>query len=532
MRVLLINPKSETTHLTWRRLWKMKGCRTMFPPLGLLTVAAMLPPDWELRLVDMETRTLNKSHWDWAEVIMISGMIIQKRGILSLIKEAKSRGKCTVVGGHYATSFPEECLEAGCDFMVMGEAENTMNDLVSALEKGHQKGIFENDSKPDMTQCTVIPRFDLLNPDDYMLMGVQISRGCPHDCEFCQIPQLQGRNQRWKAPAQVALFLYDNNTLIVERELSRLYEIGWCGDVLITDDNFIGNRKLAVQMLGRIIEWSKSHGEPFVFHVQASLDLGQDLELVDLMTEANFSSVWVGIETPDKDILEHANKRQNIRNPILESIENIRDNGLLVMAHFVVGFDHEPSGISEQVVSLVERTHIPLVFPHILQALPNSRLWKRLEASGRLLAGRTTHGLLIEKPNFVPTRPEKEICEDYNRIWYELYNTPQFLSRTYHYYSAMRPTRRALTLQRGEVPSVQPSGSGYPIKKHLGDVKGFMMMLWRQVIMGSHRAQFWRQHMEIRKYNPSRWYAYLRTCAIGESMHDLMSEIQEHSSRC
>jgi radical SAM superfamily enzyme YgiQ (UPF0313 family) len=463
----------------------------------------------------MEARTLTQGDWDWSEVVMISGMITQRENLLSLIKEAKIRGKCTVVGGHHATSFPQECLDAGCDFMVMGEAETAMESLISALEKGHRTGVFKSDHRPDLARHGILPRVDLLNLDDYLIMGVQVSRGCPHDCEFCQVPQLQGRNQRWKVPHQV------------EQELSRLYDMGWRGDVLITDDNFIGNRKLAVQVLRRINEWSKAHHAPFIFHAQASLELGQDLELMDLMTEANFSSVWVGIESPDEDILQQANKRQNLRHPILESVENIRDNGLAVMAHFVVGFDHEAPGIRKRIVSLVEAAHIPLAFPHVLQALPHTRLWRRLETSGRLLADKTTHGLLVERPNFVPTRPEKEISEDYVKVWEALYRVPRFLSRTYHYYAAMRPTRRALAIERGEVPLEPPPGTGIPLGKKLGEVRGVMMMLWRQLVVSPHRAQFWRQFRGMRRNNPSRLYPYLRTCAVGESMHDLRNEIHE-----
>ena len=266
----------------------------------------------------------------------ISAMILQKGGMLSLIKESKRRGKTVVAGGPYPTSVLEPVLEAGADFVMQGEAENCMDRLLAALEREQPPVVITNSEKPVMTQSPV-PRFDLLTLQDYVVMSFQTSRGCPFDCEFCDIVNLFGRVPRYKTPDQVI------------EEVETLYDLGWRKDLFICDDNFIGNKSHAKAILRKLIPWQESYGKPFGFWCQASVNLGKDIELIDMMTEANVHQVFVGIESPDTDVLERAHKYQNVRNSTLDMLHSLNKNGLGIVASFIIGFDGEKKGVGDRI---------------------------------------------------------------------------------------------------------------------------------------------------------------------------------------
>ncbi|MCA1959253.1 MAG: B12-binding domain-containing radical SAM protein, partial [Desulfomonile sp.] len=371
MKALLINPAFISAFWSMPKTRKVSGAKVLTPPLGLLTVAALLPKEWELRLVDVAARNVTEGEWNWSELVMITGMIAQGPSLVSLIREAKQRGKAVVVGGPFATSLPHRVLEAGCDFLVSGEAEETIIDLIAAIEGNAASGIFECEIKPDL-QISPVPRFDLLALADYASMSVQTSRGCPHDCEFCDIVNLYGRKPRYKTPEQTIA------------ELEALYRLGWRSEVFISDDNFVGSRAHALALLRQLIPWMKSHGEPFVFWTQASINLGRDLEMIDLMTEANFNTVFIGIESPDEEALSITGKHQNIRHSMLDSLDAINRNGLTVMASFVMGLDGERKGLDKRIISFVETSRVPAVLVNTLCAVPNTRLWNRLIEEKRL----------------------------------------------------------------------------------------------------------------------------------------------------
>ena len=275
MRVLLIDPEFPQSFWSLVENKKLVGRKALTPPLGLLTVAALLPQEWEFRLADLNTGPLTASSWQWADLVMITGMIIQREGILRLVREAKERGKTVIVGGPCASSLPQEVLDAGADFLVRGEGETTIPRLLAALREGQPGGVIEEDGKPNMA-ISPVPRFDLVTLDDYAIIGIQTSRGCPFDCEFCDIVSLYGRTPRGKDPGQVIA------------ELETLYRLGWRGLVFFSDDNFIGNQDHARAILNRLIPWVQARGEPFGFWTQASVNLGQDREMIDLLTAANF----------------------------------------------------------------------------------------------------------------------------------------------------------------------------------------------------------------------------------------------------
>jgi radical SAM superfamily enzyme YgiQ (UPF0313 family) len=515
MKVLLINPEFPLSFWSLRESVAFLGRKTLLPPLGLLTVAALLPQEWEFRLADMNTRALTPADWQWADLVMITGMVIQRQGVLRLIGEARNRRKTVVVGGPYAKSLPQEVLEAGADFLVRGEGETTIPPLLAALQAG-RPGVIEEDHKPEMT-LSPVPRFDLLILNDYLTMSVQTSRGCPFDCEFCDIASLYGRKLRFKDPGQVMA------------ELETLYRLGWRRDIFISDDNFIGNRDHARALLRRLIPWMQSHGKPFSFWTQASVNLGQDREMIDLMTAANFAQVFLGVETPDPEILNRAHKYQNVKNPLGQSLATINANGLSMIASFVIGFDHEKPGAGDPICEFVEEQGIPVVMLNLLQAAPHSRLWDRLQKEGRLLAGQTTGDSLDLNFNYVPTRPQEEILGEYVRAIDRLFEPSRYLARAYRYYRTMRPTRAALARQRGErQPARARSPEAYaPRRITPKELGALIYLIWRLGIRPRYRGQFWRQLLGMVRHNPSRLDSYLQACGMGLNLSALRRDILE-----
>jgi len=504
MKALLINPNTIDSFWTFKPSCDFFGAKALLPPLGLMTVAALLPDEWEFRLADLNARSLTQEDWDWADIVMISGMLVQRRGLLDLVKEAKQRGKMTLVGGPYPTSRPKEVLDTGADFLVRGEAENSIPQFLSALRAGDKGGVFENTVKPELTSSPV-PRFDLVRLEDYVAMPVQTSRGCPFDCEFCDVVNLYGRKCRYKGADQVI------------RELEALYRLGWRRTVFISDDNFVGSKGSARAIIDKLIPWMKNHGEPFSFWTQASVQLGQDIELIDLLTEANFETVFVGVETPDDEVLAYNRKYHNIRNPLAESLNNLKKNGLGVVASFVIGFDKEKTGAADRICEFVEENSLPCVMLNMLNVLPNTSLWERLQREGRLLETGSSGGVTAGSLNYVPTRPVEEILDEYVRATNRLYQPSAYLARAYRYHLEMRPTRAALARTRGEMPAQIPPHP-WRWKENLRNLKALAQVIWLQGIRPRRRLQFWRQLWSIYRANPSRLTRYLNACGLGENL--------------
>jgi len=354
-----------------------------------------------------------------------------------------------------------------------------------------------------------IPRFDLLRLDAYVAIGVQTSRGCPYDCEFCNVTSMYGKKPRYKEADQV----------ITELEL--LYSLGGHGEVFLCDDNFIGSRKHARSILEKLAPWNKAHGEPFSFWTQVSANLGHDLELIDLMTKANFNTVFIGIESADKGVLELTGKYQNVRNPLAESIQNINANGLTIVGSFVIGLDGEKQDNGDRIFALVEQTNIPVVMLNTLQPLPGTALWHRLKAEKRLLDERG-HGVPTGgELGFVPTRPTAEIIREYRNLTDRLYEPSAFLRRAYQFYLNMRPTRKALGTETEAERSQGSLAKKIAERETARHLKYLLFLLWRQGIVGSTRIQFWKQLMGIGWSNPSRLFQYLITIFNGEDLLQL-----------
>jgi Fe-S oxidoreductase len=382
-------------------------------------------------------------------------------------------------------------LDSGVDFLILDEGEITLPMFVDAVKSGETKGIFRADgNKPDVT-ITPIPRFDLLEMGSYESMSVQFSRGCPFQCEFCDIIVLYGRKPRTKAPGQLLA------------ELDYLYNLGWRDPVFMVDDNFIGNKRNVKLLLKELKVWQAERQYPFKFTTEASVNLAEDQELMQLMVDCNFRSVFLGIETPDEDSLELTHKYQNNRNPLNEAVEKIIRSGLRVMAGFIIGFDGEKKGAGDRIAKFVEETTIPTAMFSMLQVLPNTALWHRLKKEGRLLdKGANINQVTLT--NFIPTRPIEDIAREYVEAFWQLYDYEKFLDRTYRHFLIMgAPT----TKSAAKMPSWI-------------ELRALLTIFWRQGIKRKTRWKFWHHLFSIRKHNPSLLISYIGNCAHIEHFYE------------
>jgi len=487
MRVLLLYPQFPKSFWSFEKALELVNRKAMMPPLGLITVAAILPQEWEFKLVDRNVQAISETDWAWADIVILSAMIVQKQDFLFLIQESKRRGKRVAVGGPYATALPHEAQAAGADYLILDEGEITLPLFVSAVQQGRKDGIFRaNGEKPDVT-TTPIPRFDLLDLDAYDNMAVQFSRGCPFQCEFCDIIVLYGRKPRTKTPEQLLA------------ELERLYELGWRRMIFMVDDNFIGNKRNVKLLLRELKDWLATHNYPFHFNTEASVDLANDPELMDLMVQCNFNGVFLGIETPDEDSLSLTQKHQNTRNSLTDAVDTITRAGLRVMAGFIIGFDGEKTGAGDRIVRFVEQNAIPIALFSMLQALPDTALWHRLNKEGRL---RDTVNDINQTSlmNFVPTRPLEDIAQEYVAAFWQLYDPLAYLERTYRHFLKLGAPQCPKRLR----------------KVNWASIRALAIVLWRQGIIRKTRWKFWLNLFGILRQNPRVWEHYLTVCALNE----------------
>jgi radical SAM superfamily enzyme YgiQ (UPF0313 family) len=424
MKALLLYPEfSALGFWNYKTVCQLTGAKYPASPLGMITMAALLPEEWELRLLDLNTATLDDADIDWADLVFIGGMLPQQPRFLRLIERVHSRGKKVVAGGPDPTSQPEVYRSA--DYLVLGEAECSLPPFLADIARGAQGGTYGSAEKPDVTK-TPVPRFDLLELKDYLMIGVQFSRGCPFNCEFCDIIELYGRKPRTKTPQQIVA------------ELDTLYRLGHRGHVDFVDDNFIGNKVKAKEILRAVKVWSEDHGHPFFFSTEASINLADDEELLGLMRDLDFRYVFVGIESADSEVLRSMHKQPNLTRNIVEDLHRIYRYGMVVNGGFILGFDGETSGSARKMVEVIERGKIVMPMIGLLFALPNTQLTRRLreeqrllEDTGRLSEARestevdqTTSGL-----NFIPQRPRAEILGDYVHVLKAAYSTRNYFDR-------------------------------------------------------------------------------------------------------
>ena len=487
MHVLLIYPVFPQTFWSYDKILELVDRKVLLPPLGMITVAAILPQEWEFKLVDRNIREVSQAEWEWAELIIFSAMIVQKLDLLEQIQEAKKRNKLVAVGGPYATSLPDEPKAAGADFLILDEGELTLPLFVEAIAKGETNGTFRATEKPDVT-ITPIPRYDLLELDAYDSMSVQFSRGCPFQCEFCDIIVLYGRKPRTKKPAQLL------------EELDCLYELGWRRSIFMVDDNFIGNKRNVKLLLRELKTWQEAHQYPFDFNTEASVDLANDPELMQLMVQCNFNAVFLGIETPDESSLKLTKKFQNTRGSLADTVDQIIRAGLRPMAGFIIGFDGEKKDAGKRIIDFVEEAAIPTAMFGMLQALPLTALWSRLEGENRL---RDSTRLDINQTtlmNFIPTRPIEDIANEYIEAFWTLYEPKTYLDRVYRCFLKLGTPQHESTF-------TMPNWV---------DIRALAIVIWRQGIKRNTRWKFWHHLFGIFRHNPAVWEHYLTMCAHNE----------------
>jgi radical SAM superfamily enzyme YgiQ (UPF0313 family) len=424
-KVLLVVPRfTGQSFWNFRAACELYGARYPAPPLGLITVAALLPPSWECRLVDRNTEELREADLDWADLVMTGGMLPQQADTLEVIELSHTRRKPVAVGGPDPTSSPQ--AYGAADFRVLGEAEGIIGAFIDAWNSGLRQGVFEAEKFTADVTRTPIPRFDLLKRSRYIHIGVQFSRGCPFTCEFCDIIELYGRVPRVKTAEQMLA------------ELDTLYGLGYRGWVDFVDDNFIGNKKSVKAFLPHLIAWQKARGYPFRLSTEASINLADDDALLALMREANFFTVFVGIESPDTDTLVSMQKKQNTRRSLADGVHKLYRAGMFVTAGFIVGFDSEKGSVAEAMIECIDATSIPVCMVGLLYALPNTQLTRRLAREERLfppdyvtrraaregIGDQCTGGL-----NFETARPRREVLADYRATLARIYRPAAYYAR-------------------------------------------------------------------------------------------------------
>ena len=430
MNVLLVYPEFPDT------FWSFKHALTFIrkpasqPPLGLLTVAGMLPRDWALRLVDLNVRPLSDADLAWADCAFISAMAVQCASAEQIIARCSAAGVRTVAGGPLFTSqrdrFP------AVDHLVLDEAEVTLPVFLEDLARGRPQRVYSRVEHPDL-RGSPVPRWDLVDLDAYASMPVQFSRGCPYDCEFCDVTALFGHRPRVKSASQIVA------------ELDGLYDLGWRGPVFFVDDNLIGNRKsLKTELLPALLEWKRSRrGMPF--HTQASINLADDEGLMRMMARAGFGTVFVGIETPEEEGLVECSKKQNLHRDLVADVKRIQRAGIEVRGGFIIGFDSDSPGTIERLLTYVQQSGIVTAMVGLLQALPGTRLYDRMKRTGRLLeqgSGDNVDGTT----NIVPAAGLDVLRAAYRDALERLYAPKAYYRRVRTFLREYRPPRLKLRL--------------------------------------------------------------------------------------
>ncbi|HPU89244.1 MAG TPA: B12-binding domain-containing radical SAM protein [Spirochaetota bacterium] len=412
-RVLMIYPEIPSTYWSMKHALQFVGNKSSMPPLGLMTIAAMLPARYDVRLLDMNVEPLTDEAIERADLVFISAMIVQKKSFEEAVARCRRFGKTIAAGGPYPTS--SHGAIAGVDHFVLGEGEITLPRFLADYEAGCALPCYECDEKPDIS-TTPVPRMDLIDTTHYGAMALQYSRGCPFNCEFCDIIEMFGRKPRVKTPAQFVA------------ELEAVYATGYRGSLFVVDDNFIGNKRTVKELLPAVEAWQRERGFPFSLFTEASVNLAGDAELMALMVAAGFDSVFLGIETPVEKSLEQAQKGQNMKGDLLTSVETIQRAGLEVMAGFIVGFDGDPDNVFDLQIEFIRKSGIPMAMVGMLMALPKTQLHRRLEREGRLLAETTGDNCDLDV-NFVTTIPHADLVAGYKRIIEHIYTPRHYFAR-------------------------------------------------------------------------------------------------------
>lgn len=426
MKILLLYPKFPETFWGFKYALPFIRKKAAFPPVGLLTVAALLPKEWEKKVVDLNLQNIAEEDLNWADFVFISAMVIQKESVREIINLAKRLGKKIVAGGPLFTTGSKEEFSDDIDCFVLGEAEITLPLFLEDLKKGNYQKIYKSNQWPDIRK-TPVPLWELIDIKKYGSMGIQYSRGCPFNCEFCDIVLLNGRIPRAKDKDQIL------------KELDVLYDRGWRDSIFFVDDNFIGNKvKLKEEILPAIIKWMEEKKYPFVFNTQVSINIADDKELMELMSRAGFSTVFVGIESPNEASLKECGKFQNTNRNLLSSIKSIQNCGLQVSGGFIIGFDKDTPSIFDQMYLFIQKSGVVTAMVGLLQAASKTRLWERLKKEKRLIAqptGSNTDCTI----NFVPKMNLNSLVSGYKRVINQLYSPKNYYQRMVAFLKEYKP---------------------------------------------------------------------------------------------
>ncbi len=526
---LLVYPEHPPTYWGADYALEMSGVKATHPPLGLLTVAAMFPTNYELRVVDMNVSALQDTDLEWADLVFTSTMITQHVSLRTVLERCNRAGVSVVAGGPHPTTFHEEI--AGVDHFVLDEVEETFAEFLRDLENGAAKRLYREKRKPDVTR-TPVPRFDLIDIKNYATMSVQFSRGCPFDCEFCDIIKLYGRVPRTKPPKQVV------------EEFNSLYRLGWRGPVFLVDDNFIGNKRDALKLLPAIAEWQKARGYPFTLTTEASANLALMDNMMDAMIEAGFDSVFVGIETPNPDALIKTKKQQNTdktqKNYLYHAVKKIQRHGMQVQGGFILGLDSDDAGVFDAQIEFIQETGIPVAAIYLLTVLKGTDLYDRMKSEGRLRqAPLGTNAMVL---NFETELEYSTLIDGYKRVIATLYDPTleNYFNRCLTLFRHLKPARhRRKHESRTEIEmafmSVRRRLSARQIpaySKFIGKVsKDYPLMLLDAIYLaalGYHFEKITRQQVAIHDFL-SFLRSELELIQEAPSVHDLGGEIRNLS---
>jgi radical SAM superfamily enzyme YgiQ (UPF0313 family) len=493
LNALLIYPEfSRHGFWNYKEVCRIQGAKYPAAPLGLITLAALLPQDWSFRLSDLNTAALQDSDIQWADLVFIGGMLPQQVSFLKLIDHVHRLGKRVVAGGPDPTSQPEIYRQA--DFLVLGEAECTLPRFLTDFQAGAKRGVYlPRQERPDI-RSSPVPRFDLLRQRDYLMIGIQFSRGCPFNCEFCDVIELFGRIPRTKAPEQIIA------------ELQALYELGYRGHVDFVDDNFIGNIKSVKRILTAVRGWSERRRYPFYFSTEASINLADDPELLGMMRDLDFRYVFIGIESSDEEILRSVHKMQNTRRRLTENLTRIYRHGMIVNGGFIIGFDGETRAAARSIAEFIRRGSVCMAMVGLLHALPNTQLTRRLKLEKRFLrdsnelinsdghgVDQTTAGL-----NFTTLRPRRDILKDYLYVVGKTYGLANYFNR-------------CLTLGRLLKPNYRHKPS---LARRLRDLRGLIILVIRFGVLPPGCYYFWRNILLLAVSNPLAVEAVINLMAM------------------
>jgi len=493
MKILLVYPSYPDTFWSFRHALKMANLKASFPPLGLLTIASMLPQTWQLKLVDLNTEHLKDQDVTWADYVFISAMTVQEASVREVVKHSHRLNKPVVAGGPLFTTGHDDYPEV--DHFVLGEAEPIIAQVVADIESGNLQPLYRATEFPTLDN-TPAPMWSLVNLKKYSSAVLQYSRGCPFDCEFCDIVVLNGHRPRTKSMAQIM------------RELDGLNAVNWRGGIFMVDDNFIGNkRKLKEETLPTIIRWQEEHGYPFAFSTEVSINLADDEKLLDMMATAGFDRVFVGIETPNEESLTECNKGHNLKRDLVSSVKVLQQHGLEVQGGFIVGFDNDPLTIFRNQVNFIQQSGIVTAMVGLLNAPRGTKLYHRLKNENRLLerfTGNNTDCSL----NFVPRMNHETLIRGYQQLLNQIYAPKQYYARVRTFMGNYQPSKM----------NSRKMSRGY--------IRAFVQSLWLLGFKEKGRRHFWRFFLESVMIRPKHFQTSMYHAIIGLHFRRVAAEVR------